>query len=41
MVALEALKTSVAYLVDDTFVIKNRIKHSEHAIEVENNADVW
>ena len=41
MVALEALKTSTAYLVDDMYMIKNTIKDSQINIEVENKADIW
>ena len=41
MVALEALKTSTAYLLDDIHTIKNRITSAQHSVEVENNSDVW
>ena len=41
MVALEALKTSTAYLLDDIHMIKNTITDTQVNIGVHNKVDIW
>ena len=41
MIALEALKTSTAYLLDDIHMIKNTITNTQLSTEVVNKVDIW
>ena len=41
MIALEALKTSTAYLIDDMHMIKNTITDTQINIEVVDKVDIW